>query len=96
MPTVQPRLFYCKVKFQDFNFMDTAISAATKNSCQLFALIHNSFLCHYVPLFQGKIIASQFPLINHTLNFILTKQKGQITQECSLCQTVKHLQEESN
>lgn len=41
-------------------------------------------------------IASQFPFINHTLNLILTQQKGQVTQECSLCQTVKHLQEESN
>lgn len=41
-------------------------------------------------------IASQFPFINHTLNFILIKPKDQITQECSLCPTVKHLQEESN
>lgn len=43
-----------------------------------------------------KIASSQFRSINHTLNLNLTKQEGQITQKCSLCQTVKWLQEGSN
>lgn len=71
-------------------------SAATKNSCQLFVLINNPFLCHSVPVFQCENIPSQFPFIDHTLNLILTKRKGRITQECSLCWTIKHLQEKSN
>lgn len=41
-------------------------------------------------------IPSQFPFINHTLNLILAKQKEQITQKCSLHQTVKQLQEDGN